>query len=70
MFLGKIFFIQRIVDFFSTTQNLMDLWLVASFVCRYADMQRIILEFIPVDFDDEQFLNPAIQNLIVIDYLM
>ena len=50
-------------------------WIYGQWQPLYAEMQRIIrdIEFvkgIPVNIEDEQFLNPAIQNLIVIDDLM
>ena len=51
------------------------MWIYGQWQPLYAEMQRIIpdIEFvkgIPVNIEDEQFLNPAIQNLIVIDDLM
>ena len=50
-------------------------WIYGQWQPLYAEMQRIIpgIEFvkgIPANIEDEQFLNPAIQNLIVIDDLM
>ena len=51
------------------------IWIYGQWQPLYAEMQRIIpgMEFvkgIPADIEDEQFLNPAIRNLIVIDDLM
>ena len=51
------------------------IWIYGQWQPLYAEMQRIIpgMEFvkgIPANIEDEQFLNPAIQNLIVIDDLM
>ena len=51
------------------------IWIYGQWQPLYADMQRIIpgMEFvkgIPANIEDEQFLNPAIRNLIVIDDLM
>ena len=51
------------------------IWIYGQWQPLYAEMQRIIpsIEFvkgIPANIEDEQFLNPAIQNLIVIDNLM
>ena len=51
------------------------IWIYGQWQPLYAEMQRIIpgMEFvkgIPANIEDEQFLNPAIRNLIVIDDLM
>ena len=51
------------------------IWIYGQWQPLYVEMQRIIpgLEFvkgIPANIEDEQFLNPAIRNLIVIDDLM
>ena len=51
------------------------IWIYGQWQPLYAEMQRIIpgIEFvkgIPANIEDEQFLNPAIRNLIVIDDLM
>ena len=51
------------------------IWIYAQWQPLYVEMQRIIkgIEFvkgIPANIEDEQFLNPAIRNLIVIDDLM
>ena len=51
------------------------IWIYGQWQPLYVEMQRIIsgIEFvkgIPANIEDEQFLNPAIQNLIVIDDLM
>ena len=51
------------------------IWIYGQWQPLYAEMQRIIpgIEFvkgIPSNIEDEQFLNPAIRNLIVIDDLM
>ena len=51
------------------------IWIYGQWQPLYAEMQRIIpgMEFvkgIPANIEDEQFLNPAIRNLIVIDELM
>ena len=50
-------------------------WIYGQWQPLYAEMQRITpdIEFvkgIPVNIEDEQFLNPAIRNLILIDDLM
>ena len=51
------------------------IWIYGQWQPLYAEMQRIIpgIEFvkgIPANIEDEQFLNPAIRNLTVIDDLM
>ena len=51
------------------------IWIYGQWQPLYAEMQRIIpgIEFvkgIPANIEDEQFLNPAIRNLIVINDLM
>ena len=51
------------------------IWIYGQWQPLYVEMQRIIpgIEFvkgIPANIEDEQFLNPAIRNLIVIDDLM
>ena len=51
------------------------IWIYGQWQPLYIEMQRIIpgIEFvkgIPANIEDEQFLNPAIRNLIVIDDLM
>ena len=51
------------------------IWIYGQWQPLYAEMQRIIpgIEFvkgIPANIEDEQFLNPAIRNLIVIDNMM
>ena len=51
------------------------IWIYGQWQPLYAEMQIIIpgIEFvkgIPANIEDEQFLNPAIRNLIVIDDLM
>ena len=51
------------------------IWIYGQWQSLYAEMQRIIpgIEFVkgnPGNIKDEQFLNPAIRNLIVIDDLM
>ena len=51
------------------------IWIYGQWQPLYAEMQRIIpgrefVKGIPANIEDEQFLNPAIRNLIVIDDLM
>ena len=51
------------------------IWIYGQWQPLYSEMQRIIpgiecVKGIPANIEDEQFLNPAIRNLIVIDDLM
>ena len=51
------------------------MWIYGQWQPLYAEMQRILLDIefvkgIPANIEDEQFLNPAIRNLIVINDLM
>ena len=55
--------------------GLWSMWIYGQWQPLYAEMQRITpgiesVKGIPANIEDEQFLNPDIQNLIVIDDLM
>ena len=75
---GKTWFVKNLLEnrqqWISPTPQRI-IWIYGQWQPLYVEMQRIIpgLEFvkgIPANIEDEQFLNPAIRNLIVIDDLM